>query len=238
MPDQLTVNFSSTALLEQIPSFILALDRRSNFIYANKYAVKMNGFDTLDQMIGINAHAIRCPAVESAHDFIAQDRCVLETNMPLTILDSHIYANGISKIFLTTKTPYCQEKKVIGTICQCMEVHSTTLQNLCNNLLTSDQRYKKNKRTGGSYTAGLINQENILTPREKDCLFYLLRGRTMKQIAECLAIGPRTVESYLENMKAKLGCNKKSELIAYGITEGYLSYIPEELLKQNTSIVL
>ena len=46
-----------------------------------------------------------------------------------------------------------------------------------------------------------------ITPRERTCLMQLIKGKTSKQIAE------RTIESYLNNIKHKLGCKTKSELI-------------------------
>ena len=234
----LPINVSHTAILEQIPSLILLMDKDSNFIYANQYTVTLFGYKELSQMIGLNAYGMRCPAVESAPDFIAQDRQVLQAQTALTILDFHIYADKSNKIFLTKKTPYYQNEILAGTICQCTEIYSQALQNLCNTLVTQDQRYKKTKQLGGSYTPGIASLDNILTPREKDCLFYLLRGQTMKQVAAYLKISARTVEYYLENMKTKLACNKKSELIEYGISAGYLSYIPDELIKRNASIIM
>lgn len=58
-----------------------------------------------------------------------------------------------------------------------------------------------------------------LTKRQKECLFYLSRGMTIKQIANKLALSPRTVEHYLDVVKDKLGCHSKSQLIAKMIEE-------------------
>lgn len=54
-----------------------------------------------------------------------------------------------------------------------------------------------------------------LTRREKDCLRLLLQGKTAKETALLLAISPRTIESYFESMKAKLGCSYKAEIFTY-----------------------
>jgi DNA-binding CsgD family transcriptional regulator len=55
--------------------------------------------------------------------------------------------------------------------------------------------------------------ENQLTRRQIDCLFYLVKGFTVKQIAKQLSLSPRTVEHYLDAIKIKLKCESKIDLI-------------------------
>ena len=56
-----------------------------------------------------------------------------------------------------------------------------------------------------------------LTLREKECLFYLRRGMTAKEIARPLGLSHRTVEHYIDKIKNKLGCRTRSELICAAI---------------------
>ena len=51
------------------------------------------------------------------------------------------------------------------------------------------------------------------TLREAQCMAQIMRGRTIKSTAIFLGLSPRTVEYYLKNMKAKLKCRTKSELM-------------------------
>ena len=53
-----------------------------------------------------------------------------------------------------------------------------------------------------------------LSKRESECAYYLTRGMTMKLVAKAMGLSPRTVEFYIENMKDKLRCNTKPDLIA------------------------
>lgn len=52
-----------------------------------------------------------------------------------------------------------------------------------------------------------------LAPREVECIIYILRGKTSKQIARMLQLSHRTVEFYIGRLKNKLHCHTKSELI-------------------------
>lgn len=52
-----------------------------------------------------------------------------------------------------------------------------------------------------------------LSKREIECLKCYVKGMSATEIADELLLSSRTIESYIENIKNKLSCYKKSELI-------------------------
>jgi len=52
-----------------------------------------------------------------------------------------------------------------------------------------------------------------ITKREAECMSLLLKGETINNIAHILKIASDTVTDYISNIKFKVGCNTKSELI-------------------------
>jgi DNA-binding CsgD family transcriptional regulator len=54
-----------------------------------------------------------------------------------------------------------------------------------------------------------------LTKRELECIQLIMRGRTAKEMADVLGLSPRTVEFYINNIKSKIGCSKKSKIVDY-----------------------
>lgn len=62
---------------------------------------------------------------------------------------------------------------------------------------------------------GFIDSQALsrLTPRELHCLMQLSSGLTNVQLAKLLGRSPRTVEHYIENIKDKLHCDRKTELL-------------------------
>ena len=58
-----------------------------------------------------------------------------------------------------------------------------------------------------------LNDYEPLTKKERDCLNLLLEMPTASEIAERLALSKRTVETHLENIKQKLQCKSKVDLI-------------------------
>ena len=54
-----------------------------------------------------------------------------------------------------------------------------------------------------------------LSHRETECLIKISEGYSYKKIAQLLGdLSPRTIETYINSIKTKTGCNDKSELIA------------------------
>jgi DNA-binding CsgD family transcriptional regulator len=226
-------------LLRQINGLIDVRDSQSRVIYSNKFTANMYGFKNEGHLIGNDPYGMRCPAVECADEFIAQDQMVIKSGKELTILDIHIYADNKSRILLTKKTPYKEERKINGIICHCTEIYSIGLSKICSILIKSDNKYHNNNSSKErSYIVGAFPKEDRLSPRELDCLFYLLRGKTMKETGKSLEISARTVETYIEQARMKLGCNNKSALIDRGLAEGYLNYIPSHILSKNISDVI
>ncbi|MCX7780535.1 MAG: response regulator transcription factor [Negativicutes bacterium] len=57
----------------------------------------------------------------------------------------------------------------------------------------------------------------LLSVREREVLRLLAQGHANVDIAAALSISPKTVDTYRSRLMAKLGCNKKSELVNYAI---------------------
>lgn len=61
-----------------------------------------------------------------------------------------------------------------------------------------------------------------LTRRETQCCLLLLQGLTMLSIADELQLSNRTVEYYISNIKEKLACSRRQDLIAALLQSDFL----------------
>ena len=59
----------------------------------------------------------------------------------------------------------------------------------------------------------LNNNFKMLTPRERECVYYLVRGKSYKGIANMLNITDRTVQTHIEHIKVKLGCYNRANIV-------------------------
>ncbi|HEU5424149.1 MAG TPA: response regulator transcription factor [Nitrolancea sp.] len=63
-----------------------------------------------------------------------------------------------------------------------------------------------------------------LSAREREILQLAARGASNKAIAEELFLSVRTVESHLSHTLAKLGVASRAEAVAYGVSQGWISF--------------
>ena len=80
-------------------------------------------------------------------------------------------------------------------------------------------------------------EEFDISPRQLECLFYLLRGKSANEIALTLGLSKRTIETHIENIKSKLQCDNKNKLIELAIDKGLLNYLPRTLLTAKNKII-
>src|SRR5689334_15497103 len=60
-----------------------------------------------------------------------------------------------------------------------------------------------------------------LSEREKEVLFLAGEGKTDKEIAKELNIGPKTVRTYWDRMRAKLGAASRTEVLAKALQSAH-----------------
>ncbi len=72
-----------------------------------------------------------------------------------------------------------------------------------------------------------------LTPQELICWFFILRGKTSKQIAQAMKISPKTVDFHLINIKNKLNIKYKKDIIDYAFANNLLQFIPPAIRNEH-----
>lgn len=231
------------SLFDQMPGLWGCKDENSVFLYANSRYTEAVGLKHNLEAIGRTDFDMPCDTVACAHLFRAQDKEVMLSMQPLRVLDIHPFAGGEWRAYLSTKTPLVDEEngKVVGTISHLADItsaHTVELGSLLGRVQTGIQL--ESHLTGqGSYILDHHQRGAIkLSQREAEVLFFLVRGKTIKEIAAILTLSPRTVENHIDAMKGKFAVENKGALIDQAIYLGYLNYIPERLFKQQLSVVL
>ncbi len=120
--------------------------------------------------------------------------------------------------------------QIVGSFGQAMKIlDANWLKSLTISLGIFDEFYKNPAKMRFGFN--MLNEDNVaVSNREAECLFYTLRGKSAKAIANQLDLSPKTVEFYLEQLKHKFNCINKSQLIEKAISLGYFDRIPESLV--------
>ena len=138
-----------------------------------------------------------------------------------TIKIVHLYKESA---YLITKKPLNDtNNSIIGVIYHCQELENP---NFFLQLHRTDKKHYSATSSISHYKIQSEHNPFHFSKREKECIFYMLRGKTTKQISELLNLSKRTVDYYIENIKNKTGCRTKSELLITAIESGYMDIIP------------
>jgi len=98
-------------------------------------------------------------------------------------------------------------------------VESADLDGLLENLMSVAVLATARRKPTPPAPATLAHAEP-LTPRERDVMTLLASGRTIREIAEALAIGGKTVRNNLSNIYRKLGVRRQAEALIHWWSAG------------------
>lgn len=77
------------------------------------------------------------------------------------------------------------------------------------------------------YYLGKEYTDIYFTEQEARCMFYFLKGYASKEIGIMMQISKRTVIFYCYNMRKKVHCSSKNELVNLILKTDFLHYLPE-----------
>lgn len=68
-----------------------------------------------------------------------------------------------------------------------------------------------------------------LTGRESICAYYLAQGKNIREISVEILLSIRTVEFYIKNIKRKMRCKKRSQLVGLIVEMDFLTAYEKHL---------
>ena len=163
-----------------------------------------------------------------ADDYQAHDREALEGKIHCAITPFVGVDDEIAGSVLCTRSKCNLDNKSVGVLIHVLPLNNPNLNELVNKLRIIDP-----PKLDPNYYIKRKLDTFQLTERESECLFYLLRGKSTKFIANILNISCRTIEFHIDNIKAKFSCRSKSELICTAMQKGYMTIIPDNVVNKN-----
>ena len=182
----------------------------------NEHDAELCGFNSVREAIGKNGFDILTK--ETAELTRINDLAVMKFHR-LTIVEEELVLskNDLKSHTLSIKRPWYDNKNnVIGVFgCSIVFGKHPIAESLSliakTGLLNVEQNTTK-------ILPGLEINNKYFSKRELECLRLTIRGKTAKQVAFEMLISRRTVEEYLDNIKAKMGVFSKPELIDRAIS--------------------
>jgi DNA-binding CsgD family transcriptional regulator len=181
---------NSTPLVPVLAMHYYEVDARGTFLSSNLAQAQNWGVSSVQDMIGMNVQDFPWLPPYMLSAIITNNRSIIASESSRTFVEPGKLKNGHRFVSLSYKTPLqCMyTKKTIG-----ITGHSFIIE--C------------------KYTKTDIATSCILTPQQIQCIICLIKGMTTKQIATTLGLSHRTVEHYLSDVKERLQCYNRMQLI-------------------------
>jgi DNA-binding CsgD family transcriptional regulator len=179
-----------------LPATVFWKDTHGTYFGCNDVMAELIKLKSRQDVVGLNDNFLLGDNV--AEQFIKHDQTVIANSKAMIVNEFFRNEKGILVKGLTTKAPLFDENGQIAGV------------------------------YGFSYLEEMpdisekIGNAESLSPREAECLVLLANGFSCKTIALTLNLSKRTVESYLDCAKTKLGCANKYELIIAAIKHNYI----------------
>lgn len=184
--ESLISNFE-TSSMKCLPIHLYWKNKKGVYLGNNDYQAQHAGYNSAADLNGKTDYDLSWS--NEAAIIRNNDTIILQTKKPRTFIEFGTVAEGYQKKCLSYKLPlYGRSKKILGI--------------LGFSLMLDDDLY----------VPASIDLQN-LTKRQRECVFWLVRGFTHKQIGKKLNISHRTVEGHLEFVKEAFNCSTRAELI-------------------------
>lgn len=220
-PNNLANNFINLLLYEHVDGIlentaanVYMKDNIGKYLAVNTVFEKISGIKSRE-IIGHDDFDLF--ASSQADTFRKHDALILTKEVT-----NLFFERTISQIFLSYKTPLKNRLgKTIGVLgfsflCENSEDLSLATCNPHPPLdifsINSSIRIQRKEKS----------VKKILTLRQYDCLYYLIKGMSAKQIANTLGLSCRTVEDHISRLKEKFNCNTRFDLVSHALKIPYI----------------
>ena len=229
--DNATINIGYVDLLEHLPGAVGIKNKDSRYVAINETAARLVGYKKQSDILGLTDGELDCPVAALHESFRIQDQAVINGADQVN-LDIAKYADGDIHLFLSTKKKFLDNEQQAFVLFTMTELPILAISRIFTEL---NNKSADTSQLIASYAIKDLEAEETvgysLTARQSECLFYLLRGKTMKEIAFLLKLSQRTVEEHINNLKKIFNCYSKSQLIEAAYQSGFSTIIPNSLLK-------
>jgi DNA-binding CsgD family transcriptional regulator len=214
-------------VLSHVPGFISFQDLNAKFLCANELMVKALGFNHLNELLGLYPRDIRCPAAELEDEVKANMQYVIEQDAPIVTLFSAYTATNKWGLYIGQQQPLRDRNHAtIGVATHTFEISNTPIPNHLLHLFLEKGKKCPKFRQGVYKYLDCCKQWN-LSPRQGECLFWILQRKSAREIAALLGLSKRTIEHYFDLIKSKFEVKSLNELMELARDTSLLNFIPQ-----------
>lgn len=234
-PPAFLPNFDLYSLIQDMPGFVIIKDLNSNYLNANTHTIQEFGLQTSDALFGYSDLTIPHPIANNGQFYRDLDFDVIKTGTTTTGICTFPFQGKIQLYQFKKSALKDISGNHIGTFSQAIECTDPILANFFQQSL-SELRLKLNYSSNNQQIIFLKEYPDIkLSALQSTCLFYLIRRRHIKEIANLLHVSVKTLNEEIEYIKMQLKIVNTQDIVDIASEKQYFNIIPPSvvaLLKQ------
>lgn len=237
--------FSLKEIISLMPGNVYWKDKEGILLGCNDNLANIFGLNSRFDIVGKNDEQLISP--ELAKLVIEVDVNVMKSNKEVIVEEIGFDIKKHPAIYLTRKAPlHNKSGEVVGIVGisfditerKQMEEELRAAKEKAEAALKAKELAETESREKSMVLKDVLQDLNekryylagkyhgtYLTTREAQCVPCLARGLSAKEIGNELGLSKRTVEVYINNLKAKFNCNRRSQLITAAIECRFLDGI-------------
>lgn len=200
------MDIHSSRILDLIDQYVFCKNKDGFYIYVNEPFAQISGCVDKDEVIG-----------KTDHDLIWKDQACIHESTDRAILKGKPFirqdmlqtrVEGTSKILLTKKPLLSESGDIIGVIGNFFDCKNRLL------LETKGDFDPKKRRLHLGFVPEWLSFAEV-----RVC-FYIIQGFSASKISEKSGISISTVRYHIENIKNKMQCHSKGEIVEVAMKTG------------------
>lgn len=215
--------FTCNSILNKIPGYVLILDDNLLVKRCNNNYLKLSGFSRHKDILNKKYIDFPNTIISQRHIIYSYyDNLTMNQKKQLEFIFYNSFISGEPRTYYGINSPILNDNGVVSGVNRYIIDISEQLVASSKLILSRDKIHLNPDNEIVSLIDPSPPNDNELTPREIEVIFYLLRGFACTGIAENMGISPRTVETHVNNIKVKLKVKTKQQLIYKSLKLGYL----------------
>lgn len=218
-------------IINQIPGYMLVLNKDLSLKNCNANYLKLAGVKNLSCLVNKKYHQFDNELIAKQSDlFVTQDQIILNENKPVRFINYCVDENEQSLIFYGEKQPLLDEHGEVSGIIGHAHDFTESYSQLFNTLFYELCKFSSARSEKLFLIENSSCDQNNITQREQEVIFYLLRGYSAKAMSSRFDISAKTIEFHIGKIKDKLKVISKQQLIEKLLELGYLFKIPDSII--------
>lgn len=196
------------SITDQLDVSIFAKDLYGKYIYANDTFAKAAGVDSKEQIIGYSDLDLFWR--KQADIFRAGDSRTLNGQSFVKVPEILLQRDGTRKVCTTKTILKSNSGKTMGIVGSFIDITQYTM-------FKSTVQFTK---CSNKLCLGPLYNNLLLSFKEARVLYFLLLGYSTSKISKTLFLSPNTINYHIKNLKYKLQCSSKGELVEKSVMSG------------------